>query len=78
MISYDEAYHLTLEHIQPLSAEAAPISGALGRVTSEDLVARVDSPSADVSLKDGFAVKSQDLCHAVPQHPVSLQILGSA
>jgi molybdopterin molybdotransferase len=78
MISYNEAYHLTLEHIQPLSVEAVPISGALGRVTAEYLVARVDSPTADVSLKDGFAVQSQDLCQAVPQHPVSLRLVGNA
>lgn len=77
MISYNEAYRLTLECIHPLPAETVPISSALGRVTAEDLAALVDSPSADVSLKDGFALHSEDICDAVAQ-PVTLWIVGSA
>ncbi len=78
MISYREAYRLTLEHISALSAETIPISAALGRVTAGKLAARVDSPSADVSLKDGFAVLSQDIVQAAPHNPIPLQIVGSA
>jgi molybdopterin molybdotransferase len=78
MISYNKAYRLTLEHIQPLPTESVPISTALGRVVDKDLTARVDSPSADVSLKDGFAVQSQDISQAGPQHPVTLRLVGSA
>jgi molybdopterin molybdotransferase len=78
MISYDQAYRLTLENIHPLSAEIIPISAALGRVIAENLVARVDSPSADVSLKDGFAVQSQDICQVNPEHPVNLRLVGNA
>jgi molybdopterin biosynthesis enzyme len=73
MISYQEAYRLTLEHISPLPDEMIPIADALGRVTAGDLVAQVDSPSADVSLKDGFAVKSQDIESAAPHNPIRLQ-----
>lgn len=78
MISYNEAYRLTLANISPLPAETVPISAALERVAAEDLSARVDSPSADASLKDGFAVQSQDIHQAGPQHPVTLQLVGSA
>jgi len=78
MISYREAYHLTLEHIQPLPIETVSISSALGRVVAEDLAARVDSPSADVSLKDGFALQSQDISQAAPQHPITLRRVGNA
>jgi molybdopterin molybdotransferase len=78
MISYQEAYRLTLEHISPLPDETIPIAEALGRVTAGDLTARVDSPSADVSLKDGFAVKSQDIEWAAPHNPIQLQIVGNA
>ncbi len=78
MISYSEAYRLTLANISPLPAETVPISAALGRVAADDFSARVDSPSADVSLKDGFAVQSQDIRQAVPKHPVTLRLIGSA
>ena len=75
MISYNEAYRLTLEQIMPQTEETIPIAAALGRVTAGDLTARADSPSADVSLKDGFAVKSQDIAQAAPHNPIHLQIV---
>lgn len=78
MISYNEAYRLTLENISPLPTESVPVSFALGRLTAKGLTARVDSPSADVSLKDGFAIKSQDIARAAPHNPVHLQIVGQA
>jgi molybdopterin molybdotransferase len=77
MISYNEAYRLTLEKIGPLPAETISISAALGRVTADNLVARVDSPSADVSLKDGFALQSEDICDAA-ENSITLKIVGSA
>lgn len=78
MISYNEAYRLTLEHIQPLPTETVSISDALGRIIAEDLAAYVDSPSADVSLKDGFAVQSKDIRLATSRHPITLKLVGSA
>jgi molybdopterin molybdotransferase len=78
MISYNEAYRLTVDHISPLPAETVSTTSALGRVTAGELTARVDSPSADVSLKDGFAVQSQDIAQAAPHNPVTLYIVGSA
>lgn len=56
MISYNEADRLILKNIAPLPAETIHLAAALRRVTAVDLTARLDSPSADVSLKDGFAV----------------------
>ncbi len=78
MISHNDAYRLTLANIYPLPAEHVTISTALGRVAAEDLSARVDSPAADASLKDGFAVQSQDIRQAAPKHPVTLTLVGSA
>jgi molybdopterin molybdotransferase len=78
MISYNEALSLTLAQITPLPAEAISIAQALGRVLAEDLVARVDSPSANVSFKDGYAVKSQDIAQAAVHQEVCLQVVGNA
>jgi molybdopterin molybdotransferase len=61
MISYNEAFELTLEHIRPLGVERVDLVAAEGRIAGEDLVARVDSPSVDVSFKDGYAVQGRDV-----------------
>jgi molybdopterin molybdotransferase len=77
MISYDEAFDLTLEHIQPLGLECVDLAAAEGRIAGEDLHAKVDSPSVDVSFKDGYAVRGSDLIGASPQTPVYLKLVGS-
>jgi molybdopterin molybdotransferase len=77
LTSYTCALQLTLESISPLDAEVLPVSQITGRVAAGDLYAQVDSPSADASLKDGYAVQSADISHASPQDPVRLQLIGS-
>lgn len=78
MISYNEAYRLTLERIQPLGAEELALVPAVGRNLASDLSGLVDSPSVDVSLKDGYAVHSADIAQARDGSPVSLRLLGMA
>jgi len=58
MISYNEAYQHTLEYIHALEAEDVPLISAINRACAHDLYGQVNSPSADVSLKDGDAVHS--------------------
>ena len=76
-ISYTDALQLTLESISPLETETVPLLQAVGRVTARDLCAQVDSPSVDVSLKDGYAVRSADIARATAAHPVRLRLIGS-
>jgi molybdopterin molybdotransferase len=76
MISYNQALQLTLDHIQPLGTKEIDISQAVGRVAGEDLVGLVDLPSSDVSLKDGYAIKSGDVVNASNEKPVSLNLIG--
>jgi molybdopterin molybdotransferase len=78
MISFHEAYRLTLEHIHPLDLETVTLLSAGGRVAGQDLHARVDSPSMDVSLKDGYALQRADVQAASPESPVCLRLVGSA
>jgi molybdopterin molybdotransferase len=75
LFSYTQALNLTLAQITPLDSECVPLIQLTGRIAAEDLFARVDSPSADVSFKDGYAVRSDDVAGAAPDHPVSLRIL---
>jgi molybdopterin molybdotransferase len=78
MISYNEALQATIERITPLGAERVDLLEARGRICAEDLFAQVDSPSADVSFKDGYAVRSDDIDDASPEAPVRLQLSGAS
>jgi molybdopterin molybdotransferase len=77
VISFDEAYRLTLEHIQHLSMDTVVLLAAEGRIAGQDLLARVDTPSLDVSLKDGYAILAADIRAASPASPVRLNLTGS-
>ena len=76
-IGLDEALALTLRHIGPLPPESIDLDQAVDRVAAEDLRARVNSPSVDASLKDGYAVRSLDVVTASSLHPVRLSLTGS-
>ena len=77
MISFDEALRLTLNNIQVLDSEDVVLVSAVGRVIASDLIGLVDSPSVDVSLKDGYAVHSADIAAAREDAPVSLRLIGT-
>jgi len=76
MIGYETAIKMTLENIQPLDKEVLPLVDATDRIVAEDLKSFVDSPSVDVSLKDGYAICSEDIINAAPDNPVLLKIKG--
>ena len=78
MISYKQALGLTVQRIAPLQAEMMGLIDACRRVAAEDLVSKVDSPSVDASLKDGYAVRSVDLEGASPERPATLERVGLA
>ncbi|MBF0233156.1 MAG: molybdopterin molybdotransferase MoeA [Desulfamplus sp.] len=77
-IGFDEALKKTVDTITPLGTEIVALSECPGRIASADLLSKVDSPSIDASLKDGYAVKSQDIIDANEKKPVRLTIAGSA
>lgn len=77
MISFDTAYKLTLDYIQPLHSETVALINAEGRIAGQDLLARVDAPSLDVSLKDGYAIIASDIRTAGLDSPVHLNLVGS-
>ena len=74
MISFDEAVELVRSVAKPLKTETVRIADAAGRVLAAPLVAQIDSPRADVSAMDGYAVREADL-HALP---VSLKVIGES
>jgi putative molybdopterin biosynthesis protein len=63
--------HLTLA---PLGEESVPLSQALGRVLSRDVIADVDVPGFDRSSMDGFAVRAADTVGATREAPRVLRL----
>ena len=77
MISFNKAYQYTITNIQPLTSEEVPLLQGEGRIAAEPLHSRVDSPTADASMKDGYAVKSEDIQNANKTEPAMLHLVGS-
>jgi molybdopterin molybdotransferase len=77
-IGFDEALAATLDRVVPLEAETIDLSESVDRVVAEEMLARIDSPSVDASMKDGYAVVSADVAAATPDRPVRLRLLGCA
>ena len=76
MIGFQQAYERTLSKLLPLDGEDVDIRQCIDRVLAADVVARIDSPSVDASLKDGYAVIAADIAQASRTHPVFLKLKG--
>ncbi len=77
-ISFREAVRLSQAHAVPMHREVVPVNQGVGRIAATEARSLVDSPSADVSVKDGYAVISHDVATASAEHPVFLQVVSSA
>lgn len=71
MISFDEAVRRVAEAARPLARESVPLAEAAGRVLAAPVAAQVDSPPADGSAMDGYAVRESDL-------PGPLRMIGES
>ncbi len=74
MISFDEAVELVRSVAKPLRPETVPLGEAAGLVLAHPVSAQIDSPRADVSAMDGYAVLESDLA----AFPVSLEVIGES
>jgi molybdopterin molybdotransferase len=71
LLTLEEAQERVLARARALPAEQVPIAEAGGRVTVEDVRARIDLPPFPNSAMDGFAVRTADL-------PGTLRIAGES
>jgi len=71
VIAFDEAMRRVREVAHPLGRETVPIAEAAGRVLAAPVLAQVDSPPADCSSMDGYAVRDADL-------PRVLDVIGES
>jgi molybdopterin molybdotransferase len=76
LLGLEEALDLTLKTINPLPVVSVDLLDGSHHALAEDVLARVDSPSIDASLKDGYAVISGEIETATPDHPVTLTLAG--
>ena len=60
MISIDEAFEYVLRHAAPKASQRVPLGDALDWVLAEDIFSDLDVPPQDLSLVDGYAVRSTD------------------
>jgi len=76
-IGFDDALRMVLASTSPAKTAVLSLAFCTGYVSANDVFALVNSPTDNVSLKDGFAVKAHDVENASPQHPIKLKVLGS-
>lgn len=74
MISFDEAIELIRRTVTPLEVESVALDAASGRVLASPVAAGLDSPRADVSAMDGYAVREGDLT----AFPARLAVVGES
>ena len=72
------ALELVNSNVKPVGIEELPLDLCNKRVLAENLSSLLDNPSSDVSLKDGFAVRYEDVAAASSSNPVCLKNIGSA
>ncbi|MBN1833109.1 MAG: molybdopterin molybdotransferase MoeA [Deltaproteobacteria bacterium] len=76
LIGFNEALDLTVSSVPLTEMETVPLEELTGRTLLEDIVAKVDSPSSNSSLRDGYAVRSMDLAGASKENPIQLDVAG--
>lgn len=77
--SPSQALDLFLERLRPVATESIPLARASGRILAAPLLTDRDSPAADVSAVDGFALHADLLEHlsASPDTPVPVSATGA-
>jgi molybdenum cofactor synthesis domain-containing protein len=74
MIPVSEAIQIVLTQTSRLAIESISLTGALGRILAEDIVADTDLPPFDRAQMDGYAVRAADVADV----PARLHIVGES
>lgn len=77
MISVDEAKRLIAGSLPQPKKMKVPLAQACGFVLAEEIIAPFDLPRANNSAMDGFALRSEDVAQARPEHPVTLRVMAT-
>jgi molybdopterin molybdotransferase len=61
---------------KPIEDLKTKVSGALGMISAEDVLAKLPLPTRERSLVDGYAIRSFDSIGASTENPVHFKIIG--
>ncbi len=75
-IGLQEALERTFNRMPEPTKTLVSLMECTGLVTASDAVSEVDSPSANVSMKDGYAIRVADTRDATDKTPVDLVLCG--
>jgi len=75
-IGFDLAFNIAMDSAHTIGSRTVPLTGATGAICSESVTAKVNSPSVNSSLKDGYAIISRDVAAASEKQPVRLKVAG--
>ncbi|MFQ5509600.1 MAG: gephyrin-like molybdotransferase Glp [Leptospirillia bacterium] len=75
MIPFEDALKQIMDTVPTVRHERVALLSALGRVLTEDVVARRAHPPWDNTAVDGYAVRSVDTAGASPENPVTLNVI---
>jgi len=76
-VGYKQAFDLISANVPTAGLEELQLAASVGRVAAADIIAAESYPTADVSLKDGYAIVSADIDKASERRPVLLKVTGS-
>jgi len=74
---FEEALDLVRSNTRSINIDELPIFSCPDLVSAGDVKALISSPTQNSSLKDGFAVISNDISNSSSRHPVELTLRGS-
>ncbi len=77
-MGHREALQATLDTIEPLGSDFVALAECADRIVAEDLYSTVCSPSTDSSMKDGYAIRSDDIADATSENQITLKIIDMA
>jgi molybdopterin molybdotransferase len=78
MISIHEALQIIKSNIPDPAVREYKMEDAIGKLVAEDIYAPEPSPRFTNSAMDGYGVRWEDVCEAVPGSPVSLKVVGES
>ena len=76
----DNALTLIVDSVvgRTIKVERVGLAESTSRILGEDIIARVNLPSVDRSVVDGYAVRVGDTENASAEYPVSLKLVGES
>lgn len=77
LMSYEKALEIVIKNSSEFDSESVDLTDSLGRVLSEDIVSKLDSPSFDRSAMDGFAIQAKDSFSISEGSHITLRLIDS-